>query len=65
MVQGKKKEYTKTGRDGMVRELCLSHGHKDDEDDWIHYTVERPVRTVSKLMNVEDVYKMCKQILLK
>ena len=67
-------EYTKTGRDGLVREVGISYGHKDEEDDWNHYTVERPVRAVSKLMNVEDtrilddmqeVYKMCRQILLE
>ena len=67
-------EYTKTGRDGLVREVGISYGHKDEEDDWNHYTVERPVRAMSKLMNVEDtrilddmeeVYKMCRQILVE
>ena len=69
-----KVEYTKLGRDGLVRELGISYSHKDTEDDWTHYTVERPVRMVVKLMNVEDtsilddmeeVYKMSKQVLLE
>ena len=49
-----KVEYTNVGKDGLVRGVGISYSNKDDADDWRHSVVERPVRAVVKLMNVED-----------
>ena len=49
-----KVEYVKIGRDGKVREVGIAFKNMDEEGDWRHSLVERPVRSVVKLMNIED-----------
>ena len=49
-----KVEYVNIGRDGKVREIGISFKTMDDDGDWKHSVVERPVRAVVKLMNIED-----------
>ena len=49
-----KVEYVKIGRDGKVREVGIAFKNMDEDGDWKHSLVERPVRSVVKLMNIED-----------
>ena len=57
-----KVEYVNTGKDGKVRSVGISHKimieHANkvyhEDLDWKHSVVERPVRAVVKLMNIED-----------
>ena len=57
-----KVEYVNVGRDGKVRSVGISHKIMIEHDnkvyhedlDWKHSVVERPVRAVVKLMNIED-----------
>ena len=49
-----KVEYANIGRDGKVREVGIAFKNMDEEEDWKHSLVERPVRSVVKLMNIED-----------
>merc|ERR1719431_1906181 len=49
-----KVEYVKIGRDGKVREVGIAFKNMDEEEDWKHSLVERPARSVVKLMNIED-----------
>ena len=49
-----KVEHVKIGRDGKVREVGIAFKSMDESGDWKHSLVERPVRSVVKLMNIED-----------
>ena len=57
-----KVEYVNIGKDGKVRSVGISHKIMTEHDnkiyhedlDWKHSVVERPVRAVVKLMNIED-----------
>ena len=49
-----KVEHVKIGRDGKVREVGIAYKNMDEDGDWRHSLVERPVRSVVKLMNIED-----------
>ena len=49
-----KVEYVNIGRDGKVREIGISFKNMDEDGNWKHSVVERPVRAVVKLMNIED-----------
>ena len=50
-----KVEFVTISRDGLVREVGISYKYKDfDDDTWSHNTVERPVKAVVKLCNIED-----------
>ena len=42
------------GRDGKVREVGIAFKSMDEDGDWKHSLVERPVRSVVKLLNIED-----------
>ena len=67
---------TKIGRDGLIREVGVSYkilsNPYDDSSDWTRSVVERPVRAIVKLFNIEDttiledmkkVHKLAKEIL--
>ena len=49
-----KVEYVKTGRDGNVREVGIAFKNMDEDENWKHSLVERPARSVVKLVNIED-----------
>ena len=49
-----KREYVKTGRDGNVREVGIAFKNMDEDENWRHSVVERPARSVVKLVNIED-----------
>ena len=49
-----KVEYVKTGRDGNVREVGIAFKNMDEDENWRHSVVERPARSVVKLVNIED-----------
>ena len=49
-----KVEYVKIGRDAKVREVGIAFKNMDEDGDWKHSLVERPARSVVKLMNIED-----------
>ena len=67
-------EEVKIGQDGFVRQATVSYKDTshDDPADWIHRTVERPVRNMVKLFHIEDtsllediqaVFKLSNEIL--
>ena len=71
-----KVEEVKVGQDGLVREVNISY--KDTEgdgpSDWMFRSVDRPVRNIVKLFNIEDtslmddineVHKLCEELLKK
>ena len=69
-----KVEDVKIGKDGYVRQASISYKDTshDDPDDWVHRTVDRPVRNMVKLFhiddtslleNIEDVFNMSNKIL--
>ena len=50
-----KVEFVKEGRDGKVREVGIAYKSQDLADNkWKHNVVQRPVRNVVKLWNIED-----------
>ena len=50
-----KVDFVKISRDGKIREVGVSYKCQDlDDDTWKHNVVERPVRSVVKLWNIED-----------
>ena len=50
-----KVEFIKLSRDKKVREVGISYKSQDvGENNWKHNVVERPVRSVVKLWNIED-----------
>ena len=71
-----KVEEVKVGQDGLVREVNISYKDTegDDPSDWMFRSVNRPVRNIVKLFNIEDtclmddineVHKLCKDLLKK
>ena len=67
-------EGVKTGTDGYIFEVIISYKDTSDDStqDWFHRTVERPVRNVIKLFNIDDtslldeitqVYQMAEEYL--
>ena len=55
-----KVELVKIGRDGCVREATIGYKDvsSDDPDDWLHRTVDRPVRNIVKLFHIDDTCLM-------
>ena len=49
-----KVEYVKVSRDGKVRKFGVSYKHDTTNGTRVSQTIERPVREVVKLMNIED-----------
>ena len=51
-----KVEEVKLGQDGYVRQVTVAYKDtsNDEPADWTHRTVERPVRNIVKLFNIED-----------
>ena len=51
-----KVEDVKVGQDGYVRQVTVAYKDtsSDEPDDWIHRTVERPVRNIIKLFHIDD-----------
>ena len=49
-----KVEYVKFSRDGKVRKFGVSYKHDTTNGTRVSQTIERPVREVVKLMNIED-----------
>ena len=71
-----KVEEVKIGRDGCVRDATVAYKDttSDNSEDWIHRTVDRPVRNLVKLFHLDDtclmddinsVHKLAKEILNK
>ena len=71
-----KVEEVKVGQDGLVREVNISYKDTegDDPNDWMFRSVNRPVRNIVKLFNIEDtclmddineVHKLCEDLLKK
>ena len=69
-----KVEGVKTGKDVYVRQVTIAYKDTSGNvpEDWIHRTVERPVRNVIKLFNIDEtslmddiaeVHKMAKKYL--
>lgn len=72
-IVGKVEEVV-VGRDGKVREATISYKDtsSDEPEDWIHRTVNRPVRNLVKLFHLEDtsliddineVHKLAEEVL--
>ena len=56
-----KVEEVKIGADGYVRQARIAYkdtSGSDDASDWVHRTVERPVRNIVKLFHIEDTTLM-------
>ena len=55
-----KVEEVKIGKDGYVRQAVIAYKDTTGEDasDWMHRTVERPVRNIVKLFHIEDTTLM-------
>ena len=55
-----KVEGVKIGEDGFVRQAVIAYKDtsSDDPSDWIHRTVERPVRNLVKLFHIDDTTLM-------
>ena len=55
-----KVEQVDVGRDGYVREAIIAYKDTsgDDASDWLHRTVSRPVRNITKLFHVNDTSLM-------
>ena len=49
-------EEVKIGDDGYVRKVRVAYKDTSaqDSDDWIHRSVDRPVRNIVKIMNIEE-----------
>ena len=55
-----KVENVSVGKDGFVRHAVVSYKDVSSEcpEDWAHRSVERPVRNIIKLFNVEETSLM-------
>ena len=55
-----KVENVTVGKDGFVRHAVISYKDvsSDCSEDWIHRSVERPVRNIIKLFNIEETSLM-------
>ena len=56
-----KVEEVKIGADGYVRQARIAYkdtSGSDNASDWVHRTVERPVRNIVKLFHIEDTTLM-------
>ena len=55
-----KVEATKLGRDGCVREVTIAYKDtsSDDPSDWSHRSVDRPVRNIVKILNIDETCLM-------
>ena len=53
-----KVEKVKVGADGFVRQVTISYTDTaaDNPEDWLHRTVERPVRNIVKISHIDDLY---------
>ena len=53
-------EATELGDDGLVRKVSVSYKDtsSDEPEDWMHRSVDRPVRNVVKLFHLEDTNLM-------
>ena len=71
-----KVEEVKIGKDGYVRQAVIAYKDTTGEDasDWMHRTVERPVRNIVKLFHIEDttlmdelqaIHKLSKKLLVQ
>merc|ERR1719233_2650572 len=51
-----KVEKVKVGADGFVRQVTISYtdSSADNPEDWLHRSVERPVRNIVKISHIED-----------
>ena len=52
-----KVEDVKVGNDGYVRQVTVSYkdtSNSDNPVDWIHRTVERPVRNIVKIFHIDE-----------
>ena len=51
-----KVESVKVGKDGYVREATITYkdASSDNVEDWLHRTVQRPVRNIVKLFHIDE-----------